>query len=52
MLKPDPKPTLGPAAMEANLEYYQAIARKHFEEFTEASNQAGYWQRELEKVNK
>lgn len=49
-MKPDPKPTLGPAAIQANLEYYQAQEHKYSNQYRLALEQTTYWLRELEKL--
>jgi hypothetical protein len=49
-MKIDPKPNLGPAAIESNIEYYKNKGNKASEEYRQALEQQTYWMRELEKL--
>jgi hypothetical protein len=46
----DPKPNLSRAAIEANIEYYQAQGAKHAEQYRWALEQETHWMRELVKL--
>jgi hypothetical protein len=49
-MKTDPKPNLGPAAIESNIEYYMNIELKLANKLLETQAQREYWQLELEKL--
>jgi len=49
-MKPDPKPNLSRAAIEANIEYYKSICRKYRTGYRDAKEQLQKWEQRLNEL--
>ena len=49
---PDPKPTLGPAACDANRDYYRSLRISAHSQYLNYKRQERYWQEELNKITR
>jgi hypothetical protein len=50
-MKTDPKPTLGPAAIEANMEYYRSLRIKAHAEYLNYKRQERLWREQLQRTS-
>lgn len=50
-MKTDPKPTLSRAAIECNIEYYQAKIRQARQDYRQAKRELKSWQQKKEQIN-
>lgn len=50
-MKPDPKPNLSRAAIEANIEYYQSICLKYRQGYKEARQDLKKWKERLNEIS-
>jgi len=50
-MKQDPKPNLGPAAIEANMEYYRSLRIKAHSVYLEHKRQERYWREKLNEFD-
>jgi hypothetical protein len=50
-MKPDPKPQLGPAGIQANISYYEALVQNSHEEWQQHLNELQFWLDELQRTS-
>jgi hypothetical protein len=50
-MKPDPKPQLGPAGIEANIAHYEALVQNSHEDWQKHITQLQFWLDELQRTS-